>query len=95
MNGRFNPLIGVLGWNPNSAAAVEPQPCQDEIQCEIEEYARSGGGAGTASYDTHLTTILKISLRVTELRESGLQQGCKTRVHYGVWALREYCTYRT
>ncbi|KAJ7348627.1 hypothetical protein DFH08DRAFT_808354 [Mycena albidolilacea] len=90
VNGRFNPLIGVLGWNPNSAAAVEPQPCQDGIKCQIEEYACSGRGAGTAWYDTHLTTILKIPLRATELRESGLQQGCKTRVHYGVWVLQEY-----
>jgi hypothetical protein len=95
MNGRFNPLIGVLGWNPNSAAAVKPQPCQDGIQCKIEEYMHSGGGVGTALYDTHLTTILKIFLRVTELRESGLQHRCKTRVHYGVWALREYCVHHT
>ncbi|KAJ7878875.1 hypothetical protein B0H14DRAFT_3435463 [Mycena olivaceomarginata] len=38
MNGRFNPLFEDEDW----------------IQCEIEEYARSGGGVGTAWYDTHL-----------------------------------------
>ncbi|KAJ7683052.1 hypothetical protein B0H14DRAFT_2655045 [Mycena olivaceomarginata] len=43
------------GWKPNTATAVKhDQPFQDGIQCEIEEYARSGGGVGTAWYDTHL-----------------------------------------